>query len=234
MAQISVDNVDAAYGDLQVLWDASMTVEEDDNVVALIGPNGAGKSTLLKTISGHVAVSSGSVEVFGEDVSALSPAEIVKRGFVLVPEGRHLFSDMTVMENLEMGAYTQREQFEATLEEVFDLFPVLEERKTQKAGTMSGGEQQMLAIGKGLMTRPKVLALDEPSSALAPKLAQRVFDKIDDISNEITVLLVEQHVHEALELAERAYLLENGQIVSQGPSEELLGSDHIEQAYLSG
>lgn len=234
MTMLEVENVGAAYDDLQVLWDVSLTIEEEDSVVALIGPNGAGKTTLLKTISGILEPIAGSVHLFGTETRGLSPTDIVERGFVHVPEKRNLFGDMTVYENLQMGAYTQRDRFEETTEEMFALFPVLEERREQKAGTLSGGEQQMLAIARGLMAHPKILALDEPSGALAPKLAQRVFDRVEEISDDITVLLVEQHVDQALKLADRGYLLENGEIVTTGSGDELLESEHVRQAYLQG
>jgi len=229
---IAVDELDVHYGDLQVLWDVSIAVEEEDTVVAVIGPNGAGKTTLLKTMSGIIRPTDGRVEVFGTDVSGLDTHEIVELGFVQITEERNLFDDLSVQRNLKMGAYTQREAYEETLQDVYEMFPVLEERAEQKAGTLSGGEQQMLAIGRGLMTRPKVLALDEPSGALAPQLAQRVFEKIDEISDDITVVLVEQHVDKALTLADRGYLLENGRIVTQGTGEELLHSEEIVEGYL--
>ena len=229
---ILVDGIDVAYGDLQVLWDVSMRVSTDDAIVALIGPNGAGKTTLLKTISGLLRPTAGSIEVFGEDGTALSPERIVRRGFVHVPETRNLFGQMSVLENLEMGAYTRRETFEERLAEVYETFPVLEERAAQDAGTLSGGEQQMLAIGRGLMANPRILALDELSVGLAPQLATRVFEKVEAISDDVTVLLTEQHVTEALGLADRAYLLENGRVVTEGTGDELLESDHVEAAYL--
>lgn len=232
MSVIAVDELDVHYGDLQVLWDVSIAVEEEDTVVAVIGPNGAGKTTLLKTMSGIIRPTDGRVEVFGTDVSGLDTHEIVELGFVQITEERNLFDDLSVQRNLKMGAYTQREAYEETLQDVYEMFPVLEERAEQKAGTLSGGEQQMLAIGRGLMTRPKVLALDEPSGALAPQLAQRVFEKIDEISDDITVVLVEQHVDKALTLADRGYLLENGRIVTQGTGEELLHSEEIVEGYL--
>ena len=229
---ILVDGIDVAYGDLQVLWDVSMRVSTDDAIVALIGPNGAGKTTLLKTISGLLRPTAGSIEVFGEDGTALSPERIVRRGFVHVPETRNLFGQMSVRENLEMGAYTRRETFEERLAEVYETFPVLEERAAQDASTLSGGEQQMLAIGRGLMANPRILALDELSVGLAPQLATRVFEKVEAISDDVTVLLTEQHVSEALGLADRAYLLENGRLVAEGTGDELLESDHVEAAYL--
>ena len=229
---VVVENVDVAYGDLQVLWDVSLDINPDDRIVALVGPNGAGKTTLLKTLSGLLRPTAGKIRIFGADSADLSPSEIVRRGFVHVPEARNLFDEMSVRENLQMGAYTERDQFEETLADVYDVFPVLEERADQAAGTLSGGEQQMLAIGRGLMVQPRVLALDELSVGLAPQLTERVFQKVDDISDEVTVLLTEQHVTEALELADRALLLENGRLVAKGDGDELLGSEHIRDAYL--
>ena len=229
---IRVEHVDVAYGDLQVLWDVSLEVRESDGVVALVGPNGAGKSTLLKAISGLVPVADGRIELFGEDVSTLRPETIVKRGFIQVPEARHLFDGMTVEENLQMGAYTRDDDVSGTLTSVFDLFPVLEDRLDQRAGTLSGGEQQMLAIGRALMADPEVLALDELSVGLAPQLARRTFEAVAELSEELTVILVEQHVDEALALADRGYVLEKGRIAATGTGEELLESDRVRTAYL--
>ena len=232
MTQIAVEGVDVAYDDLQVLWDVSMEVRDDDDVVALVGPNGAGKSTLLKAISGLVPVADGRIEVLGADVATLTPDEVVKRGFVQVPEARHLFDGMTVRENLRMGAYTRADDALDTLEAVYDLFPVLADRVDQDAGTLSGGEQQMLAIGRALMADPEVLAVDELSVGLAPQLARRTFDAVADLREEMTVVLVEQHVDEALALADRGYVLENGRIAAEGTGEELLASDRVKRAYL--
>ncbi|WP_369680830.1 ABC transporter ATP-binding protein [Halorubellus sp. JP-L1] len=231
---IHVDGIDVSYDELQVLWDVSMDITDDDRIVAIVGPNGAGKTTLLKTMSGLLAVDDGRVELFGRDTAGLSPNEIVDLGFVHVPESRNLFNELTVAENLEMGAYLHRDEYEETIEEVYDLFPVLEERRSQDAGTLSGGEQQMLAIGRGLMAQPKVLALDELSVGLAPKLARRVFEKVEAISEDVTVVLTEQHVHEALELADRAYLLENGRVAAQDSAAALLESERIKESYLHG
>jgi branched-chain amino acid transport system ATP-binding protein len=229
---IVVENIDVAYGDLQVLWDVSLEVSAEDRIVALVGPNGAGKTTLLKTISGLIRPIDGRIEMFGTDSVDLSPSEVVRRGFVHVPEARNLFGEMSVRENLQMGAYTKRESYEESLEDVYEVFPVLEERAGQAAGTLSGGEQQMLAIGRGLMAKPRVLALDELSVGLAPQLTQRVFEKVETLSEDVTVLLTEQHVNEALELADRALLLENGRVVAKGGGTELLESEHIRDAYL--
>uniref|UniRef100_UPI0031B5941F ABC transporter ATP-binding protein n=1 Tax=Natrialba aegyptia TaxID=129789 RepID=UPI0031B5941F len=231
---LEVDGIDVSYGDLQVLWDASMAIEKSDSVVTLVGPNGAGKTTLLRTLSGLLEPSAGTIEILGSDISTRRAEEIVDLGFVHVPEERNLFDEMTVAENLRMGSYKHRDEFEETHAEVVEMFPVLEERREQKAGTLSGGEQQMLAIGRGLMAQPNILALDEPSGALAPQLAERVFEKIEEISTDVTVLLVEQHVDRALELADRAYLLENGRIAAEGTGSELLQSDHVVEAYLRG
>lgn len=230
---ISVENIDVGYGDLQVLWELSLEIKEDDSIVAIVGPNGAGKTTLLKTLSGVIRPTAGTIELFGEDISTLSPSDIVQKGFVHVSEKRNLFPDLTVYENLRMGAYTQRDDFEQTFNEVTEMFPVLDDRREQKAGTLSGGEQQMVAIGRGLMAQPKVLALDEPSGALAPQLAKRVFEKIDAISEDITVILIEQHVDQALDLSNRAYLLENGRIATEGTGSEMLESDYVRETYLS-
>lgn len=226
------DDIEASYGNIQVLWDISITVSEDDGVVAIVGPNGAGKSTLLKILSGLHPVDSGEVTLWDEDISELEPSDIVKKGFVQVSEERNLFGEMTVEENLQMGAYTRREHLEENLADVYELFPVLEERSEQQAGSLSGGEQQMLAIGRGLMAEPKILALDEPSEGLAPQITTRMFEKIEEISEEVTVVIIEQHIHRTLALAERAYLLENGEIVTEDTGEALLESEHVEEAYL--
>lgn len=229
---ITVDELSVAYGDLQVLWDISMEVTESDGIVAIVGSNGAGKTTLLKTLSGLIKPKSGSVTLFEEDINTLSPEDIVRQGFVHVPEARNLFTEMTVIENLEMGAYTNRDERQRIMDDVFELFPVLQERRKQQAGTLSGGEQQMLAIGRGLMAQPKVLALDELSVGLAPMLTRRVFEKVEAISEEVTVILTEQHVNEALELADRAYLLENGRIVAEDDADALLDDNRIIRTYL--
>ena len=229
---IELDGVDVSYGNIQVVWDLDLHVSEEDSVVSIVGPNGAGKSTLLRVMSGLHPVDDGRVSVWGTDAAELNPTEIVERGFVHVSEERNLFGDMTVRENLQMGAYTDRDGLDDTMAEVFELFPILEERSDQLAKSMSGGQQQMLAIGRGLMAQPKILALDEPSEGLAPQITDRVFEKIEEISEEITVLLVEQHVNRALKMAERAYLLENGRVVREDTGTGLLESEHVEEAYL--
>lgn len=229
---IELEGVDVSYGNIQVIWDLDFRIGEDDAVVSIVGPNGAGKTTLLRVMSGLHPVDAGTVSLWGEDAADLDPSDIVRKGFVHVSEERNLFGSMSVRENLEMGAYTKRDDLETTIEEVFELFPILEERQDQEAGSMSGGQQQMLAIGRGLMARPKVLALDEPSEGLAPQITDRVFEKIEEISEDLTVLLVEQHVDRALKLAERAYLLENGRIVREDTGRGLLRSEHVKEAYL--
>lgn len=229
---IEVENVDVAYGGVRVIWDLSFSVSGDEDVVTIIGPNGAGKSTLLQVLSGLHPVESGTITLWGDDVDELSPPSVVDKGFVHVPEERNLFDDMTVKENLEMGAYTHRDGRDESLAEVYDLFPALERKATRRAGSLSGGQQQMLAIGRGLMARPRVLALDEPSVGLAPQITQRLFEKIADVSDDVTVLLVEQRVHEAMKLADRAYLLENGEFVDEGSGRSLLTTDRVASSYL--
>ena len=229
---IDLDGVDVSYGNIQVVWDLDLHVSEDDAVVSIIGPNGAGKSTLLRVMSGLHPVDGGRVTVWGDDAAGLNPTDIVERGFVHVSEERNLFGDMTVRENLQMGAYTDRDGLDDTMAEVFELFPILQERSDQLAKSMSGGQRQMLAIGRGLMARPRILALDEPSEGLAPQITDRVFKKIAEISEAVTVLLVEQHVNRALKMAERAYLLENGRVVREDAGTGLLESAHVKEAYL--
>jgi branched-chain amino acid transport system ATP-binding protein len=232
---VSVENVDIYYGDIQAIWDVSLEITEEDNVVSLVGPNGAGKTTILKAMSGLIDVREGRITVFGDDIAGDSPSDIVKRRFIHVPEDRELFPGMTVRENLEMGAYPKdaRETRHEMMDEVFDLFPVLEEKESADAGDLSGGQQQMLAIGRGLMSRPRILALDEPSTGLAPQITEDVFDVVERLGERgITVFLIEQHVHHALNLADRAYVIEQGSIVTQGTGTELLNSDHVQDAYL--
>lgn len=229
---IEVENIDVSYGKVQVIRDLSFRIAEDRDVVAIIGPNGAGKSTLLQVLSGLHPAESGTITLWGDDIDELSPPSIVRKGFVHVPEERNLFDDMTVAENLEMGAYTNRDARDESLAEVYDLFPVLGRKATQYAGALSGGQQQMLAIGRGLMARPRILALDEPSVGLAPQITQRLFERIADISDDITVLIVEQHVHETVDLADQVYLLENGEFVYEGPGQSLLSTDRIASSYI--
>lgn len=231
---LKVDNINAFYGDLQALWGVSLHIEEGE-LVALVGPNGAGKTTTLKVITGLLKLASGQVNLFDTDISKETAHKIVELGISQVPEGGRVFAGMTVLENLELGAFVPkaREFKDESLEWVFKIFPRLEERQTQEAGTLSGGERQMLAIGRSLMSKPKLLMLDEPSFGLAPILVQQMFEMIEEINKQgVTVLLVEQNVRAALELAQRAYVIENGQIVGEGKGDDLLSFESIRSAYL--
>ena len=235
MSMLIVDNINVYYGAIHAIKGISFHVEEGE-VVTLIGANGAGKSTTLQTISGLLRSRTGSVEFMGENISRLPPHKILERGLAQVPEGRRIFLQMTVMENLEMGAYTRRDGSQAAeLEKVFDQFPRLAERRRQIAGTLSGGEQQMLAIGRALMSQPKLLMLDEPSMGLAPILVEQIFDIIRRLHEKgTTILLVEQNAQMALSVADRAYVLETGSISLSGTGAELLESDEVRKAYLGG
>ncbi len=231
---LELQKINAGYGDLQVLWDVDLQVDRGE-IVSLLGSNGAGKTTTLRVISGLLKPFSGKVFFNGEDITRLPSNKRVEMGLALVPEGRQLFPEMTVLDNLEMGAYTRRarDKFQDTLEWVFSLFPKLKERKNQLAGTMSGGEQQMLAIARGLMSRPEVLMMDEPSMGLAPKLVLEIFGTVRKLREEgVTILLVEQNAKAALDVSDRAYILETGRIVLKGPARELLGMDEVRKAYL--
>ena len=231
---LEVKNLDVWYGDFQVLREVSLQVEEG-TIVALLGANGAGKTTLLKTISGLLQPRKGEIVFSGEPVHNLKPQDIVDRGIIHVPEGRRLFSDLTVLENLKLGAYTPaaRPFFTESLERVFNLFPVLKERKDQKAGTLSGGEQQMLAIGRAVMARPKLIMLDEPSLGLSPMLVKTIFELISTLNEQkATILLVEQNVNQALKIAHQAFVLKIGKIVMSGRGDELLADDEIRKAYI--
>lgn len=231
---LEVKNLDAGYGYLQVLWDISLTVAKGE-IVAILGPNGAGKTTTLKSIMGLVTPKKGQVVFDGQDVTGMPTNDLAKIGLAFVPEERHLFQAMTVLENLLLGAYTIRDKNKSkqTLEYVLSLFPRLAERKKQYAGTMSGGERQMLAIARGLMCSPKLLILDEPSLGLAPKNVLVVFEAIRKLRSEgLTVLIVEQNVNTTLQIAERAYVLEQGRVAMEGPSKELMENDHVKNAYL--
>ncbi|GBD90983.1 high-affinity branched-chain amino acid transport ATP-binding protein LivF [bacterium BMS3Abin04] len=231
---LKVNNINMSYGDLQVLWDVTFEVRKGE-IVVLVGANGAGKSSILKTISGLQNVSKGTITFEGENVSNINPSEIIKHGIVHVPEGRKLFNEMTVEENLIMGALhgEAKEKRNETIEECYLLFPRLEERKKQLTGTLSGGEQQMVAVARGLMSKPKILMLDEPSLGLAPVLVQDIFNIIKSINKQgITVLLVEQNVQSTLTFCDRAYVLENGKIVLEGTGQELLNNEHVKTAFL--
>ena len=236
MSMLKVENLSVHYGMIQAVRDVSFEVNEGE-VVSLIGANGAGKTTILRTISGLVRPSAGNIEFVGNEIQKVPAQKIVAAGLSQVPEGRHVFPGLTVLENLEMGAFlkTNREENQANLKKVFSRFPRLEERKNQDAATLSGGEQQMLAMGRALMSTPKLLLLDEPSMGLAPIFIQEIFDIIQDIQRQgTTVLLIEQNANKALSIADRGYVLETGKIVLSGTGQELLASDEVRKAYLGG
>jgi branched-chain amino acid transport system ATP-binding protein len=231
---LEVNNLNVFYGQIQALWDVSLKINEKE-IVALIGANGAGKTTLLKTISGIIRPNSGSISFLGTGIDNLPPHVIVELGISHIPEGRKLFTEMSVRENLEMGAYGKQawRNRHQTMEEVFQLFPRLKERAGQLARTLSGGEQQMVAMGRGLMSRPKLCIIDEPSNGLAPLLVLEVFQIIKSLRERgITILLIEQNVRQTLENSDRAYVLENGRIVMEGDCATCLASEHIRKAYL--
>jgi branched-chain amino acid transport system ATP-binding protein len=230
---LQIEDLKVAYGKVQALWGASLEIDEGE-IVALVGANGAGKTTLLKTVSGLLRHQSGSIHFEGKAIAGALPKEIVRLGIVQVPEGRKLFPEMTVLDNLLMGAYTaQPSENQSRLEQVFKIFPVLEERQRQVAGTLSGGEQQMVAIGRGLMAKPKLLMLDEPSLGLAPRLVEEMFLVIEEINRSgVTVLLVEQNTQHALSLAHKGFVMELGRIVLSGSGTLLLADANVRKAYL--
>ncbi|MFN2251507.1 MAG: ABC transporter ATP-binding protein [Anaerolineae bacterium] len=237
MSLLSVDSVHTYYGNIHALRGVSLEVEEGETVT-LVGSNGAGKSTLLKTISGLVPARSGQIRLAGADICRLPPHEVVARGVVQVPEGRRILGRLSVAENLEVGAFVRKDRaaVKRDLEAVFETFPRLRERRRQSGGTLSGGEQQMLAIGRGLMARPRVLLLDEPSMGLAPILVDEIFEIIERLNAEqgTTILLVEQNALAALTVAKRGYVLETGEIRLSGPADELLCDPEVQRAYLGG
>ena len=231
---LHIEHLAAAYGDVQALWDVSLDVQANE-IVVLIGPNGAGKTTLMRAIAGLHRPQSGRMTFAGTALQALSAHQIVEQGIILVPEGRRLFGGMTVLENLELGAYTRRakQQRDKTLQSVFEIFPLLAERRHARASSMSGGQQQMLAMGRALMGLPRLLMLDEPSLGLAPLIVRHIFDIVKTINEQgVTVLLVEQNARKALELAHRAYIIEQGRIVGTGSGPDLLHNDEVREAYL--
>ncbi len=231
---LSVKHVSTFYGKMQALWDVSLDIGEAE-IVALIGANGAGKTTLLKTITGVIAPRFGEITFLGQRIEKFKSHTIVNLGISHIPEGRKLFADMSVLENLEMGAYCKRvwDQRSDTLEEVFQLLPLLRSRQAQIASTMSGGEQQMVAMGRGLMSKPKLCLIDEPSSGLAPIVVEDVFQMIKKLRSQgISIFLIEQNVEQTLEIADRGYVIENGRIVLEGRSEELTQNEQIRKAYL--
>ena len=236
MSMLKVENLSVHYGMIQAVRDVSFEVNEGE-VVSLIGANGAGKTTILRTLSGLVRPSAGKIQFLGKEIQKMPAQKIVAGGLSQVPEGRHVFPGLTVMENLEMGAFLKknREENQANLKKVFSRFPRLEERKNQDAATLSGGEQQMLAMGRALMSTPKLLLLDEPSMGLAPIFIQEIFDIIQDIQKQgTTVLLIEQNANKALAISDRGYVLETGKIVLSGTGKDLASSEEVRKAYLGG
>ncbi len=231
---LKIEDLHVGYGDIQVIWGVSLEVEEK-SIVALLGSNGAGKSTTLKSVVGMLRPRQGKVTFQAKDITRIAPHNIVNMGLYLVPEWRGTFSTLSVLENLELGAFSSRARpnKDKTLQRVYDIFPILKNRQSQRAGTLSGGERQMLAIGRALMARPKMLILDEPSLGLAPLIVSNIFEVIKQINEEgVTVLVVEQNVHMALKIADYAYVLENGRIVTHGSSTSLLEEQKIQEAYL--
>lgn len=231
---LKLENIHAGYGPTTILQNVSLEVKEGE-IVTIVGANGAGKTTTLRTIAGLIKPRQGSISFCGEDITRLRGDQVVDRGITLIPEGRQLFGDMTVRENLLIGAFraAARANHERRLDEVLSIFPRVRERLDQAAASLSGGEQQMVAIARGMMAQPKILMFDEPSLGLAPIVVSQVFDIVRQIAGTgTTVLIVEQNVYTTLKVADRGYVLENGQIVLEGPSEALLNDDHIRQAYL--
>ena len=231
---LEVNKINAGYGGIQILWDVSLNVQQGE-IVALVGANGAGKTTTLKTIAGLLRQTDGSITFEDKHIESLAAHRVVSQGIALVPEGRRVFPYMTVRENLEMGAYTvkKKEKVQENLDWVFALFPKLKERQSQMAGTFSGGEQQMLVIGRALMSRPPFLMLDEPSLGLQPTIVGTVFESLGVLNKEgVTILLVEQNVRKSLEIAQRGYVLEHGRIVLSGDSKTLLADEDVKRAYL--
>ncbi len=229
---LKIENLQVAYGGIQAVKGISLEVPEGQ-IVTLIGANGAGKSTTLRTIAGLVKAKSGSITYHGQELIGMEAEAIVSKGITLVPEGRRVFSNLTVLENLKIGAYTRKDDLTEDLEWVYDLFPRLKERSWQLAGTLSGGEQQMLAVGRALMSRPKLMMMDEPSLGLAPLIVQGIFDIIKEINRRgVTILLIEQNANMALHTANWGYVLETGRITLEGEGKELLANEQVKAAYL--
>ena len=231
---LQIRDINVAYGDIQALWDVSLDVEEGE-IVALIGPNGAGKTTMMRAIAGLHPLKSGTIQLSGKALHTIAAYKIAAQGVILVPEGRRLFGGLTVMDNLDLGAYSKRARAvrAESLKLVYELFPLLADRKNQRANTNSGGQQQMLAVGRALMGVPRLLMLDEPSLGLAPLVVESIFETIKQMNERgVTIFLVEQNARQALELAHRAYILEQGRIVSVGVAQDLLHDDRVQQAYL--
>ncbi|ANG64316.1 ABC transporter ATP-binding protein [Marinobacterium aestuarii] len=232
---LQIHNVNTHYGPIQALHDVSVEVKKGE-IVTLIGANGAGKTTLMMTICGDPQATSGEILFDGQPISGMPTAQIMRQGLAIVPEGRRVFARLTVQENLHMGAYFRtKAEYEETLEEVLLLFPRLRERITQRAGTMSGGEQQMLAIGRAMMSKPRMILLDEPSLGLAPIIIQQIFKIIEKLRDDgVTIFLVEQNANQALKIADRGYVLENGRVVLSGSGADLLDDENVRKAYLGG
>jgi branched-chain amino acid transport system ATP-binding protein len=231
---LRIDNLDFSYGDLQVLWSLSLQVNQGE-IVTVLGANGAGKSTTLRNVSRLVRPSSGAITFDGKDLCRMESHQVVELGVIQVPEGRRIFPEMTVLENLRMGSFVKatRPDRQRNIERAFSLFPRLAERQKQLGGTLSGGEQQMLAIGRGLMANPRLLLLDEPSLGLSPLFVKNIFEIIQEINRQgTTILLVEQNVFQSLRISHRAYVLETGRVVLSGTGEELLGNEHVKKAFL--
>jgi len=231
---LNIDKLNFSYGDMQVIWDVDLSVNAGE-IVTVVGANGAGKSTTLRNISRLVKWQTGSITFNGTDLAKYEPHEVVEMGIVQVPEGRKIFPEMTVLENLRMGSFIKsaRPTRDENIDRVFTLFPRLKEREKQLGGTMSGGEQQMLAIARGLMTNPKLILMDEPSLGLAPLMVKFIFDIIQEINRQgVTVMLVEQNVYQSLRISHRAYVLETGRVVMTGSGEALLNDEHVKKAFL--
>jgi branched-chain amino acid transport system ATP-binding protein len=231
---LEIKNVSSAYGMIQILWDVSLKVNEKE-IVSIIGPNGAGKTTLVKTIMGLLPAKSGTIKFRGENIEKLPPYEIVKKKISLIPEGREIFPRLTVEENILLGAYTIRDkqQVKESQERIYQIFPVLQKKAKALAQTLSGGEQQMLVIGRSLMSNPELLILDEPSLGLAPIIVAKVLDTLRQINDEgVAILLVEQNIRDSLNIADRGYVLEEGKIIIEGEGRELLSNEHIKEVYL--
>jgi branched-chain amino acid transport system ATP-binding protein len=231
---LEVENLSSGYGTVQILWDVSFRINEKE-IVSIIGPNGAGKTTLVRTIAGLLPTKTGTIRFKGENIEKTPPYEIVKKGLTLIPEGREIFPRMTVDENMRLGAYILNDKSKVAelKERVYQIFPVLKKKEKILAQTLSGGEQQMLVIGRSLMSNPKLLILDEPSLGLAPIIVEKVLDTLEMINDDgVTILLVEQNIRDSLNIANRAYVLEEGKIIIEGEGRELLNNEHIKEVYL--
>ena len=231
---LQVENLSSGYGAVQILWDVSFRINEKE-IICIIGPNGAGKTTLVRTIAGLLPTKTGTIRFKGENIEKTPPYEIVKKGLTLIPEGREIFPRLTVDENMRLGAYTINDKSKVgeLKERVYQIFPVLKKKEKVLAQTLSGGEQQMLVIGRSLMSKPKLLILDEPSLGLAPIIVEKVLDTLEMINDDgVTILLVEQNIRDSLNIANRAYVLEEGKIIIEGEGRELLNNEHIKEVYL--